>query len=156
LVFLLPADAGRVLDFEPDSTLHEGMGDPGYSEVSPGVFLVRYLEAEDLLPDRQAGLIAQLERVGATRRVGIIFDVSDRVRFVDMSVPAFWLKVTARRELAIAAMAIVTSSAAVRWSAVGFGMTNRIRGIDTDVQTFTSVAQASKWIGSAIQPKAAP
>lgn len=104
---------------------------------------------DDLLPAHQQPLITELERVlGQRNQAGLIFEVNAAVRSVDLSVPTFWLGVTAR--LPLTAIAIVTSATLVRVAARGFGVANKVRGLGTRVEVFTSVDEATAWVAAAL------
>jgi hypothetical protein len=114
-----------------------------FEELQPGLIVVRYQEQEDLMVARQSSLLARLEAVAGP--VAVIFEVPSSIRMVPLEVPTFWLGVTARADLQIQAMAIVTSSAGVRVAAGGFALANVARGVRTEVKTFSSVESASEW-----------
>lgn len=114
-----------------------------FEEIHPGVLLVTYADAAALAVEAQKPLLARLEEKRGP--VSIVFHVHDSVRSVPMAVPTFWLAVTAREELQLRAFAIVTSHAAVRVAASGFGIANKVRGVQLPVSTFSSVAPAVEW-----------
>ncbi len=112
-------------------------------EPHPGLICVEYITPDDLKVSSQAALIQRLEEKKG--RVVIVFDVGAAVRSVPMDVPAFWLGVTARRELQLVGMAIVTSSSAVRVATQGFALANLARRIAIKVSTFKNVPAAEAW-----------
>lgn len=121
-----------------------------FSQPEPGLFHVRYAEPADLLPERQAELVAAIEGASRASRVGIVFEVSPAIRSVDMSVPGFWLQLTSRSDLGLRAMGIVTRSAAVRVAASGFGLANRLRQLPIQVETFAELDAAMAWARAAL------
>lgn len=112
-------------------------------EPQPGLICVEYRTPEDLQVSAQGALLARLE--AKRGRVVIVFDVGPAVRSVPMDVPTFWLGVTARPELQLVGMAIVTDSSAVRVAAQGFALANLARRIPTKVSTFKNVPAAETW-----------
>lgn len=114
-----------------------------FEERAGGLLTVEYGEADHLKVEYQQPVLARLEEQRGP--VVLIFLVGAAVRSVPMEVPTFWLGVTARRELKIAGMAIVTQSAAVRVAARGFALANVARGLATSVETFGGAAEAEAW-----------
>lgn len=114
-----------------------------FSEPVPGLLQVTYEQSEDLGVAHQAPLLARLEAQRGA--VVILFDVAAAVNAVPIDVPTFWLGVTARPELAIAGMGIITVSVAVRVAARGFGLANAARRVATEVQTFKNPDEALRW-----------
>jgi hypothetical protein len=112
-------------------------------EAQSGLICVEYVAPDDLKVAAQSALIKRLEEKRG--RVVIVFDVGPEVRSVPMEVPAFWLGVTARRELQLVGMAIVTSSSAVRVATQGFALANLARRIPIKVSTFKNVPAAEAW-----------
>jgi hypothetical protein len=112
-------------------------------EPHPGLICVEYHTPEDLQVSAQQALLQRLEEKRG--RVVIVFDVGPAVRSVPMDVPTYWLGVTARRELQLVGMAIVTNSSAVRVAAQGFALANLARRIATKVSTFKNVPAAEAW-----------
>ena len=112
-------------------------------EPHPGLICVEYLTPADLEVKAQTALLARLEEKRG--RVVIVFDVGSAVRSVPMDVPTWWLGVTARRELKLVGMAIVTDSSAVRVAAQGFSLANLARRIPTKVRTFKNLPAAETW-----------
>lgn len=115
-----------------------------FSEPEPGLLLVTYRSGEELAVGSQGPLIARLEE----RRgpVVLVFDVQPAVRAVPIDVPTFWLGVTARRELQLRAMAIVSRVTLVRVAARGFALANVARGLDLAVDTFPDLEPALEWV----------
>jgi hypothetical protein len=114
-----------------------------FDEVQPGLVVVTYRLAEDLAVSAQATLLARLQEKRGP--VVLVFDVGAAVRSVPMDVPNFWLGVTARPELRLTGMAIVTKSIGVRVAAKGFALANTARSISTRVDTFAELEQALTW-----------
>ncbi len=125
-----------------------------FVQREPGLFVVTYRVPAELAPDHQKPLIDEVVRAGANGPTGIVFSVGIDIREVDTRVPTFWLGVTSRRDTGLAAMAIVTSSVAVRVAATGFGLANRVRGVPIQVKTFGDVAQAATWVSQVLQESA--
>lgn len=117
-----------------------------FVETNVGLFVVHYETPKDMLPAAQSDLVAAVEAAAFAVPVGLVFIVSDAVRTVDMSVPTFWLQLTAREELRLRAFAIVTNSSAVRVAASGFGLANRIRKLKLEVQVFKTQQDAVAWV----------
>lgn len=107
------------------------------------MLLVTYADVGAMAVARQKPLITRLEEKRGP--VTLVFDVQDSVRSVPMEVPVFWLAVTAREELQLKAFAIVTTHAAVRVAASGFGIANKVRGVKLEVRTFEAVKAATEW-----------
>ena len=121
-----------------------------FIEHVPGVFVVRYVTAADLAPDRQGPLIDKVRRRGADAPVALVFVLSPSVWRVDAKIPLYWLDVTADRALQLRAMAIVSPSVAVRAAALGFAVTNTLRRMPVTVKTFTDEATAIVWAQQAL------
>jgi hypothetical protein len=117
-----------------------------FSEFQPGLFVVPVRTADDLSPVNQAPLVEELERALKRGKAGIVFEVDAAVRAVELNVPTFWLGVTGR--LPLAAIAIVTSALLVKVAARGFAGANRVRGLPTRVEVFTSVEEATAWVAA--------
>lgn len=114
-----------------------------FSEPEPGLLLVTYSSGEELAVGSQGPLIARLEEQRGP--VVLVFDVQPGVRAVPIDVPTFWLGVTARRELQLSAMAIVSRVTLVRVAARGFALANIARGLDLAVDTFPDLEPALEW-----------
>jgi hypothetical protein len=117
---------------------------------APGVFLVRYREKEDLAPERQVPLVDAMRSASRTGRIGVVFDVGPAVHWVDVSVPTFWLEITADPSVRLQAMAVVTTSIAVEIAVIGFAAANAIRRTGLDVRSFPALGAALDWASSAV------
>ena len=114
-----------------------------YAQPKPRLFVVTYQVADDLLPERQAALLSEVEAAAKLGAVVLVFEVAAEIRSVDVKVPSFWLNVTGR--LPIAAVAIVTSSMLVRVAANGFSLANAARNLQTKVAVFATTREAIAW-----------
>lgn len=114
-----------------------------YLQSPPGLFLVTYRTAEELLPEAQAKLVAELEQACAAGPTIILFDVQPGVTRVDGSVPTFWLGVTER--LKLRGLAVVTKSTLVRMAANAFRLATVARGKTMRVAVFDDVEKAKTW-----------
>jgi hypothetical protein len=112
--------------------------------VEPGVLLVIYESAEDMRPDRQQPLFREIEEQLASGPVAIVFFVR-RVSVVDPSVPAAWAEVVKQRAPRLCAMAVASTSMAVRAAARAFSVGTTLRRIEIDVQAFQSEDEALAW-----------
>lgn len=119
----------------------------------PGLFVVTYRVASDLVPAAQRELIAAMEKAITAGPVAVVFDVGPDVRSVDLSVPGFWLDVTGR--LPLAAMSIVTGSAAVRIAARGFKLAQSVRKHPIAVESHQELEVAIEWARAAMGEPAA-
>jgi hypothetical protein len=118
-----------------------------FTQPEPGIYVVQYFSPADLAPALQQPLIAALvESAKQSRPTGVIFSLQSSIRGIDMDVPTFWLSVTTRSDTGLKAMAIVTTSAAVRVAASGFALANRVRGLTLEVKTFPTEDVALTWI----------
>jgi hypothetical protein len=124
-----------------------------FASPSSGLFIVSYHEPVDLLPERQGPLLAVVEQALTKGRVGLVFDVGERVMTVDLSVPSFWLDMTNR--LAVTAMSIVTDSLAVRVAARGFKLAQFARKHPIAVETHDTVDEAVAWMTPLLGPAVA-
>jgi hypothetical protein len=115
--------------------------------------VVAYHEPADLLPERQAPLLAVVEQALTKGRVGLVFDVGDKVTMVDLSIPSFWLDVTSR--LQVTAMSIVTASIGVRVAARGFKLAQFARRHPIAVETHATVDEAIAWMTPLLGPAVA-
>jgi hypothetical protein len=118
-----------------------------FREVDPGLFRVHYRTGADLNPELQQPLVAAVEAASKNGPTAITFVLEAAIRSVELSVPTFWLGVTSRAELRLCAMAIVTTSAAVRTAAKGFDIANKVRRIPLEVATFEAEPNALRWVG---------
>jgi len=119
-------------------------------ECKAGVFTVRYSAPEDLSPDRQKALEGALRQASLERPVGVVFVVGPSVKMVDPVVPAYWLGVTGDALIRIAAMAIVTSNAAVSIATRGFSVANTLRDRPLQVKPFPEEAAAQAWVAGVL------
>lgn len=95
---------------------------------------VEYLSAEDMDPAAQPQLLDAIVRELERSPVSVLFVVN--TLDVPRSVPEFWFGVTRQYAPRLCAMAIVSESLAVRASASGFSVTNRVRRVKTAVRSF--------------------
>ncbi len=117
-----------------------------FDERAVGLFVMRYGDVSELLPEHQTALVDELVASSAARPTGVAFVLADGITWVDPSVPKFWLEVTGRVRLA--GMAIVTASAGVRVAASGFRLANVVRGVKLQVATFDGEEAAVAWLAS--------
>lgn len=101
-----------------------------------GHFEVSYATPEDMAPERQPRLIAELTQALEAGPVSMLFHV--HTLDVPASVPAFWLGVTKQLAPRLCALAIVSDSLAVRATASAFSVSNRIRHVPLRVHAFAS------------------
>lgn len=106
-----------------------------FTHDADGHFEVTYTSVEDMNPRRQAELLAKLEEQLGKTPVSILFTVEKLA--VPRHVPEFWLTVTTRHAPRLCAMAIASDSMAVRAAANFFGVTNAVRRVKVEVQTFS-------------------
>jgi hypothetical protein len=121
-----------------------------FREVDPGLFRVHYATGAELSPEQQQPLIAAIEAASKNGPTAITFVVDAGIRSVEIAVPTFWLGVTARTELQLCAMAIVTRSIAVRTAAKGFDIANKVRRVPIEVSTFEEEVDALRWVGQVL------
>lgn len=119
-----------------------------FAQLEPGLFVVQYSVPEDLSPELQRPLVAEIvaARKSNLKKTAVVFNVATTIRGIDMSVPTFWLGVTGQTDTGLAAMAIVTTSIAVRVAAGGFGLANTARGLALTVRTFSAQDAALEWV----------
>jgi len=122
-----------------------------FEVLEPGLFVVTYRATADLMLSQQTELIDALEKALPNGPVAVVFDVGPDVKSVDLSVPGFWLDVTGR--LSITAMAIVTTSAAVRIAAQGFRLAQNLRKHPIVVEAHAQVETAIPWARSVVRAK---
>ena len=123
-------------------------------ENKAGVFTVRYGAPEDLSPERQKALETALREASLARPVGVVFVVGSDVKMVDPSVPAYWLGVTGDPLIKVAAMAIVTSNAAVSIATRGFAVANTLKDRPLKAKPFGDEAMAQAWVADVLAGKA--
>jgi hypothetical protein len=123
-------------------------------ENKGGVFTVRYGAPDDLSPERQKALEAALREASLQASVGVVFIVGPSVKFVDPSVPAYWLGVTGDTLIRIAAMAIVTTNAGVSIATRGFAVANTLKDRPLRVKPFPEEAAAQAWVASVMSGQA--
>ena len=85
-----------------------------------------------------------MEQALTKGRVGLVFDVGERVIMVDLSVPSFWLELTSRLE--VTAMSIVMASMAGRMAARGFKLAQFARKHPIAVETHACVDDVVAWM----------
>lgn len=119
-----------------------------FAETSPGLIEVQYPRGDDMDPALQGPLLAAVEAMAARGPVAILFRVSDALPKVKLEVPTFWLGVVGRSELRLLSMAIVSRSSGVKFAAKGFKLSNKIRGIPLEVETFDEEEPARAWARS--------
>jgi len=123
-------------------------------ESKAGVFTVRYGAPDDLSPERQKALEAALREASLQRPVGVVFIVGNSVKVVDPGVPAYWLGVTGDRLIRVAAMAIVTSNAAVSIATRGFAVATTLKDRPLKVKPFPEEAAAQAWVAEVLASQA--
>jgi hypothetical protein len=125
-----------------------------FQKVAPGIFVVRYLEADDLLPDRQAALLeaVRVERAGAA----IVFVLAPDIWKVDLSVPQFWANVVADPVLPLCAIAVVSGSVAVRAATHTFRVATMLRRQKLAVASLDDETAAVRWARTALSARPAP
>ncbi len=112
---------------------------------APGLFVVRYRTASDLVPAAQAALVGAIRSASRLHAVAVVFVVGEAVSRIDFAVPAFWIKVVGDPTIRIGAMAVVTESRAVEIAARGFGAASRFRHAPVEVRTFLDERSATAW-----------
>lgn len=124
-----------------------------FTQPEPRLFVVRYSEPGDLAPGLQQPVVEAIVDASAKTRqaTGVIFCLESSIRGVDMAVPNYWLGVTGRTDTGLKAMAIVTTSAAVRVAAAGFALANRARGLELEVRSFATIDAATSWVRDLIR-----
>lgn len=115
-----------------------------FDQQQPGLFVVHYEDRNDLEPAKQEGLVAAIKKAGAKRSCAIVFVVGEHVS-VDLSVPAYWLKVTADPAARLVALAVASRSFSVAIATKGFAVRNRLLGIPIAVRHFDAEADAVQW-----------
>lgn len=122
--------------------------------VEPGIVQVIYETAEDMAPSQQGPLLELLKAEAGKGPVAIVFLVRKIAR-VDPSVPRFWLDATKDLNPALLAMAIASSSMAVRVAAKAFGAACSMRGLSVAVAAFSDEAEALVWARKSLPLRAA-
>jgi hypothetical protein len=124
-----------------------------FSQAEPRLFIVQYFTPEDLAPVLQQPLVDAIVAANAKTHqpTGVIFCIQSTIRGVELAVPNYWLGVTSRTDTGLKAMAIVTTSAAVRVAAAGFALANRARGLALEVSSFSTVEAATHWVRDLIR-----
>ena len=112
--------------------------------AEPGIVEVIYETPEDMDPARQAPLLELLQVEAAKAPLAIVFLVR-KVSRVDPTVPRFWLDVTKELDGKLVAMAIASSSMAVRVAAKAFSAANSMRGLSIRVGAFSDETEALFW-----------
>lgn len=130
------------------------MNPASFQKVAPGVFVVRYDEADDLLPDRQAALLeaVRAECDGAA----IVFVLAPDIWKVDLSVPQFWANTVADPVLPLCAIAVVSGSVAVRAATHTFRVATMLRRQNLAVASLDDETAAVRWARKALSGRPAP
>lgn len=125
-----------------------------FEKIAPGLFVVRYQTDEELLPDRQAALLdaVRAERGGAA----IVFVLALDVWKVDLSVPQFWARTVADPALRLRAIAVVSTSVAVRAATYTFRIATMLRKQHLVVASLDDEAAAVQWANNILKAWAAP
>ena len=105
--------------------------------------MVRYGTHDELLPERQKPLIAAVR--AETAAVAIVFVLAPDVWKVDLSVPQFWAEVVSDASLPLRAIAVVSSSIAVRAATHTFRIATLLRRQDLGVASLDGEATAVQW-----------
>jgi len=111
----------------------------------PGLFLVRYDRAGDMLPELQGELAEAIRVASRVRPIAIVFFLGDEIGSVDFAVPRFWIKMIDDPAIQIGAMGMVTRSLAVEIAAKSFGAASRFRRHPVEIRTFTDEREATSW-----------
>lgn len=116
-----------------------------FTHDDDGHFEVTYNSLKDMNPAKQSELLAKLEEQLKKTPVSILFTVEKLA--VPRIVPEFWLTVTTRHAPRLCAMAVASDSMAVRAAASFFGVTNAVRRVKIEVQSYTLAErkQARAW-----------
>lgn len=134
------------------------MKDLSFAQPEPGLFVVQYKVPEDLNPGLQELLVAAIVAAHNSdgKPTSVVFNIDTAIRGIDMGVPTYWLGVTGRTDTGLLAMAIVTTSAAVRVAAGGFALANTVRGLALEVRTFPTQSVAVDWAKERLKPTEFP
>ncbi len=114
-----------------------------FDKMAGGVFVVHYGTEDDLLPDRQKALIAALR--AEQDAAAIVFVLSPDVWKVDLAVPKFWAEIVSDPALPLRAIAVVSSSIAVRAATHTFRVLTMLRRQDLGVASLHDEASAVDW-----------
>lgn len=123
-----------------------------HAVAEPGIVQVIYQVAEDMDPSRQGGLLTLLQAEAEKGPLAIVFLVRKIAR-IDPGVPRFWLDVTKDLDRKLLAMAIASSSMAVRVAAKAFGAANSMRGLAITVGAFSDEGEALLWARKSLAPR---
>lgn len=126
-----------------------------WTQPRPGLFVMSYVAGDDLLPEKQHALVAAIGEAAATGQTVIVFDVGPGVRTVNAHVPGYWMEVTARTELRLAGLAVVTNAIAVTAAARGFKVVSIFRTVKLAVEIFDTQPAAVAWANRVLDGSAA-
>ena len=124
-----------------------------FEKVGSGLFVVRYGTEDELLPDRQKRL---LDAIRAERTPSaIVFVLAEDVWKVDLSVPQFWAHAVSDPTLSLRAIAVVSSSVAVRAATHTFLVATMLRKQQLAVVSLQDEGAAVQWARKALSTPAA-
>jgi hypothetical protein len=114
-----------------------------FDKIAGGIFVVHYATEDDLLPDRQKGLIAALR--AEQNATAIVFVLAPDVWKVDLSVPKFWAEIVSDPALPLRAIAVVSTSVAVRAATHTFRVMTMLRRQNLGVASLHDEPGAVDW-----------
>ncbi|MEW5738174.1 MAG: hypothetical protein AB1938_04575 [Myxococcota bacterium] len=121
--------------------------------VEPGIIEVVYESADDMAPARQGALRALMDTQLAHGPLALVFVVR-QVPGVDAAVPKYWLEVTRRLAPRLCAMAVTSTSMAVRAAARAFSVANTLTRVAVDARAFRDEIEALDWARACVRAAA--
>lgn len=114
--------------------------------LSPGIVYWQYLEHDHLKPSYQGAATTAIEQQSLTGRVGVVVESGPTIRTVGLDLLTYWLEVSRRQNVKLAAIAIVSSSAAIRVAGTGFGLLTKRAGFAVAVGSYPTIGEAVEWL----------
>ena len=120
-------------------------------DQADGLFLVRYDEPGDVEPAKQERLVSAINARPPESPSAIVFVLAEGVQFVNLDVPAFWLKFTSDSATRLSAIAVVSKSFAISIATRAFAVRNRLARLQISVRHFEGEQEAVAWAGGVLK-----
>jgi hypothetical protein len=117
------------------------------------VWFIDFPTKEDVTGERCRPLVPALLEASRHGPLIIVATVPPELRFVEPSMPTFWLEVMTQGGLRVSGIGVVTRSLAVRTVVNAFGLAMKLREQPILSRTFPVVRDAVNWARSVVLPR---
>jgi hypothetical protein len=123
------------------------------SQISEGVWLVKFPTKEDVVAERCAHLLPPLIEASKAGPIVLLAVPPPDLRMVQTSMSTFWLDAFTTKGVNVCGVGIVTHSSAVRVVLRGIGLALSLRNKPIATQAHDTVDSASNWAAALIKAK---